>query len=106
MIRTFSLIVTMAVSLAFSAVANAEPWENGVHYRTLSNPVSTVTENGVEVAEVFWYGCPHCYNFKPLAEAWEERAPDYVNYVRLPAVLGQSWGRPMRSHFMPWRHWG
>ncbi|HLT13051.1 MAG TPA: thiol:disulfide interchange protein DsbA/DsbL [Marinobacter sp.] len=91
MIRTLSLVATMAVSLALSSMANAETWENGVHYRTLNNPVNTSSEDGVEVAEVFWYGCPHCYNFKPLAEAWEESAPDYVNYVRLPAVLGDSW---------------
>src|SRR5690606_21823366 len=82
MIRTLSLVATMAVSLALSSMASAETWENGVHYRTLNNPVNTYSEDGVEVAEVFWYGCPHCYNFKPLAEAWEESAPDYVNYVR------------------------
>ncbi|WP_303291683.1 thiol:disulfide interchange protein DsbA/DsbL [Marinobacter sp. SS5-14b] len=91
MFRTFSLVATMVASLVLSGMANAQPWENGVHYRTLSNPVSTSSQEGVEVAEVFWYGCPHCYNFKPLAEAWEESAPEYVNYVRLPAVLGESW---------------
>ncbi|MCK0105882.1 thiol:disulfide interchange protein DsbA/DsbL [Marinobacter sp. S0848L] len=91
MIRTLSLIVTMAAALAVSGVASADTWKNGVHYRTLSTPVSTAADSGVEVAEVFWYGCPHCYNFKPLSEAWAEKAPDYVNYVRLPAVLGESW---------------
>ncbi|WP_372965196.1 thiol:disulfide interchange protein DsbA/DsbL [Marinobacter sp.] len=91
MIRTLSLIATMAVSLVFSGLASAEPWEDGVHYRTLSSPVNTSSEEGVEVAEVFWYGCPHCYNFKPLSEAWEKNAPEFVNYVRLPAVLGESW---------------
>ncbi|RMJ03195.1 Thiol:disulfide interchange protein DsbA precursor [Marinobacter litoralis] len=91
MIRTLTLIVTMAAALAFSGFASAETWKNGVHYRTLTTPVSTASDSGVEVAEVFWYGCPHCYNFKPLSEAWEEKAPDYVNYVRLPAVLGESW---------------
>ena len=91
MIRTLSLIVTMAAALAVSGFASADTWQNGVHYRTLTTPVSTAADSGVEVAEVFWYGCPHCYNFKPLSEAWEEKAPDYVNYVRLPAVLGESW---------------
>lgn len=91
MIRSFSLAATMVASLVLSGMANAQPWESGVHYRTLTNPVSTSSQEGVEVAEVFWYGCPHCYNFKPLAEAWEESAPEYVNYVRLPAVLGESW---------------
>lgn len=92
MIKKLTSSVILALSLwSAISVANAEPWVAGEHYRVLDNPVRTVSDNGVEVAEVFWYGCPHCYNFKPLAEAWEENAPDYVNYVKLPAALGRSW---------------
>src|SRR5690606_40980048 len=66
-------------------------WVENTHYRTLDNPVRTASDEGVEVAEVFWYGCPHCYTFKPLIESWADQAPDYVNFVKLPAALGQSW---------------
>ena len=91
MIRTFGAAALLAVSLLSSTAVHAQSWEDGTHYRTLDNPVRTASDEGVEVAEVFWYGCPHCYNFKPLAESYEENAPDYVNYVRLPAALGRSW---------------
>jgi thiol:disulfide interchange protein DsbA len=91
MFRNFAAMTLLAVSLLSSAAVNAQSWQDGTHYRTLDNPVRTATEEGVEVAEVFWYGCPHCYNFKPLAENYEENAPEYVNYVRLPAALGRSW---------------
>ncbi|NWO05611.1 MAG: thiol:disulfide interchange protein DsbA/DsbL [Alteromonadaceae bacterium] len=91
MFRNFAAMTLLAVSLLSSAAVHAQSWQDGTHYRTLDNPVRTATEEGVEVAEVFWYGCPHCYNFKPLAESYEESAPEYVNYVRLPAALGRSW---------------
>lgn len=91
MIRTFGSAAVLALSLFAATAASAQSWQDGTHYRTLDNPVRTASDNGVEVAEVFWYGCPHCYNFKPLAEAWEENAPGYVDYVRLPAALGRSW---------------
>ena len=91
MFRNFAAMTLLAVSLLSSAAVTAQSWQDGTHYRTLDNPVRTATEQGVEVAEVFWYGCPHCYNFKPLAENYEENAPEYVNYVRLPAALGRSW---------------
>lgn len=91
MIRTLGTVVILAFSMAFGAVAQAQPWEEGRHYRTLDNPVRTASDSGVEVAEVFWYGCPHCYTFKPLVESWADKAPDYVNFVKLPAALGQSW---------------
>ena len=92
MIRPLTSSAVLALSLLSAAsLVNAQPWVAGEHYRVLDNPVRTASDNGVEVAEVFWYGCPHCYNFKPLAEAWEAEAPDYINYVKLPAALGRSW---------------
>jgi len=89
----------LAMAVAVTGTASAQSWEEGVHYRKLETPVRTASESGVEVAEVFWYGCPHCYNFKPLAEAWEADAPDYVNYVRIPAALGQSWEPHARAFY-------
>ncbi|RBP33236.1 thiol:disulfide interchange protein DsbA [Marinobacter pelagius] len=99
MIRSLGVAAFLAMAVAVTGTASAQSWEEGVHYRKLETPVRTASESGVEVAEVFWYGCPHCYNFKPLAEAWEADAPDYVNYVRIPAALGQSWEPHARAFY-------
>jgi protein dithiol oxidoreductase (disulfide-forming) len=29
--------------------------------------------NKIEVAEVFAYSCPHCFDFEPLLQAWEKK---------------------------------
>jgi thiol:disulfide interchange protein DsbA len=62
-------------------------FEMGVHYLRLSptQPTSSAPDK-IEVAEIFWYGCPHCFNFDPLLERWRETKPDYVSFVRVPAV--------------------
>ncbi len=62
-------------------------FELGVHYLRLS-PTQPTSSNPdqIEVAEVFWYGCPHCYELDPLLERWRERTADYVSFVRVPAV--------------------
>lgn len=91
MIRTVRTLGVLMFALLFLAQANAQSYEEGRHYVELDVPVRTASDNGVEVAEVFWYGCPHCYSFKPLIESWVENAPDYVNYVNIPAALGASW---------------
>ena len=59
----------------------------GTHYQRLSptQPTSSSADR-VEVAEVFWYGCPHCYTFDPYLERWEADKPAYVSFVRVPAV--------------------
>lgn len=40
----------------------------------------------IEVAEVFWYGCSHCYNFDPIVEGWQEKLPADVSFIRLPVM--------------------
>lgn len=59
----------------------------GTHYERLSptQPTSSSPEQ-VEVAEIFWYGCVHCYAFDSYLEQWESAKPAYVNFVRVPAV--------------------
>lgn len=91
MIAAIRTLCVSLVALLFLAQANAQSYEEGRHYMALDVPVRTASESGVEVAEVFWYGCPHCYSFKPLIEGWAETKPDYVNYVKIPAALGASW---------------
>ena len=91
MIAAIRMLCVSLVALLFLAQANAQSYEEGRHYMALDVPVRTASESGVEVAEVFWYGCPHCYSFKPLIEGWAETKPDYVNYVKIPAALGASW---------------
>jgi len=62
-------------------------FELGAHYARLSptQPTSSSPDR-VEVAEVFWYGCPHCFNFDPLLERWRAAQPEHVSFVRVPAV--------------------
>jgi thiol:disulfide interchange protein DsbA len=91
MIKTVIRAAVLAGTMAIALPAMAADWQQGTHYKALDNPVRTDQANKIEVAEVFWYGCPHCYSFKPLAEEYENNAPDYVDYVRLPAALGKSW---------------
>lgn len=59
----------------------------GEHYQRLTptQPTSSSPDQ-VEVAEIFWYGCNHCYDFDPYVENWLGDKPDGVNFVRVPAV--------------------
>ncbi|MBL1271490.1 MAG: thiol:disulfide interchange protein DsbA [Marinobacter maritimus] len=99
MFRALRTVVLLLSALAIFGQANAAEWKEGTHYKKLDTPVRTDSGSRVEVVEVFWYGCPHCYNFKPLAESWEAKAPDYVDYVRIPAALGSSWEPHARAFY-------
>jgi thiol:disulfide interchange protein DsbA len=40
----------------------------------------------IEVAEFFWYACPHCKQFEPTIKAWAAEKPAGTRFVRIPVV--------------------
>ena len=68
----------------------------GVNYKTLKPAVPTnVAPGKVEVVEVFWYACGHCYLLEPKLEAWEKKGkPANVELIRMPAV----WNELLKTH--------
>jgi thiol:disulfide interchange protein DsbA len=40
----------------------------------------------IEVAEFFWYGCAHCYDFEPYINKWAASKPANVRFVHIPAT--------------------
>ena len=70
-------------------------WKAGTNYVPLvpAQPTS-VGPGKVEVVEVFWYGCGHCYALEPFVASWLKNKPEYVELVRLPVM----WGPVHRAH--------
>ena len=62
-------------------------FSEGEHYKRLVPAQPTLGgADKIEVAEIFWYGCPHCYTFEPAVNSWSEDLPANVRFVRLPAM--------------------
>lgn len=68
-------------------------------YKELSSPQATKTGDKIEVVEVFWYGCPHCYQFEPIINKWLKEKAGYVEFVRIPGVLGSQWISHARAYY-------
>lgn len=75
------------------------PYVEGEHYVELPDAVATSDASKVEVVELFWYGCPHCYALEPSVEAWQAKIPTYVKFVQMPAVLNKSWELHGRAYY-------
>ena len=70
-------------------------WVAGVNYRPLVPAQPTDAPPGkVEVVEVFWYGCPHCYALDPYIESWRKTKPAYIEFHRVPVT----WQPVHQSH--------
>ena len=70
-------------------------WQPGVNYDPVvpAQPTS-VAPGKVEVMEVFWLACPHCYALEPPIHSWLKSKPAYVEFVRVPVI----WQDIHRAH--------
>ncbi|WP_137817634.1 thiol:disulfide interchange protein DsbA/DsbL [Pseudomonas sp. 2FG] len=90
--RNLIFSAALATASLFGMTANAaEPIQAGKQYVELSSPVPVSKPGQIEVVELFWYGCPHCYNFEPTLNPWIEKLPKDVNFIRIPALFGGLW---------------
>ncbi|NOT12972.1 MAG: thiol:disulfide interchange protein DsbA/DsbL [Methylococcaceae bacterium] len=87
-----SLIVVL---FSFATALKAE----SVGYETLSPAQPTQHADKVEVIEFFWYGCPHCYSLEPMLQQWLKSIPKNVEFIRIPAVFNEQWGKHAKAYF-------
>ncbi len=93
-------VIFAFLAMVFAVAANADDtaaavsYQEGVHYQELATPIATSNPEKIEVTEVFWYGCGHCFQFEPLVKKWQEKQAADVNFVKSPAM----WNSVMETH--------
>jgi len=90
MYKKISAILGLMACLLLPLSPAADEFLEG-KYVTIKPAQATQTGDKIEVVEVFWYGCPHCYSFEPFLEDWHKNLPDDVALIRLPGALAQNW---------------
>ena len=96
MIKKILLTLSLLVfGLSYAVAEDAtKTYLAGTDYDVIAPPVHTLNQDKIEVAEFFWYGCHHCYNFEPLVEKWKKDMPADVSFRGIPAI----WGEGMDLH--------
>lgn len=90
------LFLTAVLMMQSSAVFAID---EGFEYNLITPPIATADPTRVEVAEMFWYGCPHCNDFEPTLNKWLKTKPDNVRFIRIPAVFRESWIPHARAYY-------
>lgn len=79
--RPVLLFMLMGSMLAY-AQSNTEV------YTTIRPAQPTQAAAGkVEVVEIFFYGCIHCYHYEPYLEKWLQNKPANAEFRRMPVVF-------------------
>lgn len=85
----------LAALPASAALPTSSEWKPGVNYDVITPAQPTTVAPGkVEVLEVFWLACPHCYALEPYIQQWLKTKPSYVEFVRVPVM----WGPVQHAH--------
>ncbi|MDQ5769758.1 thiol:disulfide interchange protein DsbA/DsbL [Thiothrix subterranea] len=88
----FMMAALFALTGCIPEASQAQDFKEGTHYVTLPSTIPTQAAEGkVEVVDLFWYGCPHCYSLEPTIEKFLSKKPDNVVFQRVPATLSPRW---------------
>lgn len=90
--RNIYLLIPVLLALTFSGQANEE-------FVEISPAQPTRSGEKIEVLEVFWYACSHCYNFEPYIKDWLASKAEDVQFRRMPGVLGKNWIPHARAYY-------
>ncbi|GMR08152.1 MAG: thiol:disulfide interchange protein DsbA/DsbL [Gammaproteobacteria bacterium] len=90
--KFFTLIFMFVVlSPGMLSAAPGEGYAEGFEYKLVTPAQPTTGKGMVEVVEMFWYGCPHCFKFEPILNEWLKTKPKNVKFVRVPAIFRPQW---------------
>ncbi len=92
-------VVALLIPMFVSISASAEGFTQGQDYIELSNPQPTSTGDKIEVVELFWYGCSHCYQLEPYIQEWLASKPDDVEFVRIPGIVSKRWELLAKAYY-------
>jgi len=84
--------------LLISTTAVADGPKPGAEFDAVAQPITTDVATKIEVMEVFWYGCIHCYQMEAPLNAWVKKLPADVYFKRMPALPRADWA-PMAKAF-------
>jgi thiol:disulfide interchange protein DsbA len=98
MIQKMLLALSLLLG-AQSAIAQDEPYQEGVHYFKINQASAATNPGEVEVTEFFSYLCSHCNTFDPYVENWLKTKPDNVEFDRVGVAFGRkAWEMMARAY--------
>jgi thiol:disulfide interchange protein DsbA len=101
-LQAFASIIGLSglSTIAGCSTSPVQQYDEGFEYRAAPRPQPITTTNGrLEVAEIFWYGCPHCNAMEPVINRWVARLPRDVVFRKVHAGLAPGWVAHQRMFY-------
>ncbi|HTJ97347.1 MAG TPA: thiol:disulfide interchange protein DsbA/DsbL [Rhodocyclaceae bacterium] len=86
-LKSLLALFAAALTLGYTALANAQTPQLGIDYTVYSPVQPTDAGNKIEVTEFFAYTCSHCADFEPLLAPWVKKLSKDVSFRRVPVIF-------------------
>ncbi len=87
-----SVLKTLFLIAALGVVGIAYAQLNDKQYTETREAMTVSTGDKIEVVELFWFGCGHCFALEPTLKSWLKRKPENAEFVKVPAIFtSNSW---------------
>jgi len=91
--------IILMLLISFSTALLAVEPKPGVNFKTTKNIIPTESKDKIEVVELFWYGCIHCFNLDPYLDKWADNLPKDVTFRRIPAIPRKDWIESAKAYY-------
>ncbi|MEY3830288.1 MAG: hypothetical protein RIS40_93, partial [Pseudomonadota bacterium] len=85
--------------MLFSSLSFAIEPQVGVNFDKTVQVVPTDNKDKIEITELFWYGCIHCYQMDPMLSDWVKKLPKDIYFKRMPAIPRPDWAPMARAFY-------
>jgi len=80
-LRALVLLALISVSILASAQLSES------QYTSVREAITVTTGDQIEVVELFWFGCGHCFALEPSIKNWLKTKPENAKFVKVPAIF-------------------
>lgn len=96
--KLLAALLLLGTISTYSATAAADP-QLTIDYAQTEQVIPTDNPAKIEVTELFWYGCPHCYALEPQLAAWVKKLPADVYFKRVPGLPRPDWAPMAKAYY-------
>ena len=97
--RAIRLLLSFPVTVVGFPGFGPEHSHGGPAYSQIKPALPTQSGDRIEIVEIFWYGCSHCFSFEPHIKAWLKSKPEDVVFRQVPGVVEQPLGGACQGVF-------
>lgn len=90
-LRGSAMVLVTTALIAYQGQTIAQTVDES-KYQAVSKEFTVTTGDKIEVAELFWFGCGHCFALEPSIKKWQaDGIPENATFKKVPAIFSARW---------------